>query len=138
MYPGGAPFGNRALPPRSAPHEIVETEMAEFMTAVRGKDHIAGGRGRDKRSQCFEPANDASTPLSGRLPPRAAWRLDHQWRRGVPVATQYDDHVAGSCRNVLTFCDHTGGCSGCRAAEHGLTRLARHVDCWRAVRMAEL
>src|SRR6516162_10366769 len=57
MYPGGAPVGNRAFPSRSTRHKVVETEMAEFMTAVGGEDHIAGGRGRDERAQCFEPAD---------------------------------------------------------------------------------
>src|ERR1700746_986164 len=33
MYPGGASFGDRAFPSRPARDEIVETEMAEFMTA---------------------------------------------------------------------------------------------------------
>src|SRR6516165_10900289 len=28
MYPGGAPVGTRAFPPRSAHHEVGETEMA--------------------------------------------------------------------------------------------------------------
>src|ERR1700757_2851512 len=51
MYPGGAPLGNWAFPPGSARHEVVETEMAEFMTAVGGENHIAGGRSRDQRAQ---------------------------------------------------------------------------------------
>src|ERR1700730_4772503 len=51
VYPGGAPFGNRAFPPRSARDEVVETEMAEFMTAIGGEDHVAGGRSRDQRTQ---------------------------------------------------------------------------------------
>jgi hypothetical protein len=34
MYPGGAPFGIRAFPPGSARYEVLETKMAEFMTAV--------------------------------------------------------------------------------------------------------
>ena len=51
MYPGGAPVRNRAFPPWSARHEVVETEMAEFMTAIGGEDHVAGWRGRDQRTQ---------------------------------------------------------------------------------------
>ncbi len=51
MYPGGAPFGDRAFPPRPARHEVVETEMAELMTAVCREDHVAAGRGRNQRAQ---------------------------------------------------------------------------------------
>src|SRR5712671_807988 len=51
MYPGGAPFGNRMFPPRSARHEVVETEMAEFVTAIGREDHVAGRRRRDQRTQ---------------------------------------------------------------------------------------
>src|SRR5271170_4301758 len=65
MYPGSAPFGNRTFPPRSARHEIVETEMAELMTAVCSEDHVAAGRGRNQRAQRFEPADEATAPLGG-------------------------------------------------------------------------
>src|SRR6202008_3922884 len=41
VYPGGAAFGNRAFPARAARHEVVETEMAEFMTAIGAEDHVA-------------------------------------------------------------------------------------------------
>src|SRR5271166_2280491 len=51
VYPRGTALGNRAFPARSARHEGVETEMAEFMTAIGGEDHVAGWRGRDQRTQ---------------------------------------------------------------------------------------
>src|SRR5215469_9105131 len=101
MDPGGAPVGNRTFPPWSARHEIVQPKMAEFVTAVGGKDHVARGRRGDQSTQCFKPTDEATTSLGGRLPPRAARRHNHQRRREAPVATHYDDHVAGSCRNAL-------------------------------------
>ena len=51
MYPSGAPFGDRAFPPRPARHEVVETEMAELMTAVCSKDHVTAGRSRNQRAE---------------------------------------------------------------------------------------
>src|SRR5437763_947357 len=51
MYPGGAPFGNRAFPARPPRDEIVETEMAELMAAVCCKDYVTAGRGRIQRAQ---------------------------------------------------------------------------------------
>src|SRR5271166_250796 len=47
MYPDGAPCCNWRLPAGAAGHELVETEMTEFVAAVGGKDHIAEGRGGD-------------------------------------------------------------------------------------------
>ena len=51
MYPGSAPFRSRAFSPRPARHEVVETEMAELMTAVCSEDHVTAGRGRNQRAQ---------------------------------------------------------------------------------------
>jgi hypothetical protein len=51
MHPRGTAFGNRAFPTRSARHEVVETEMAEFMTAIGGEHHVTGRRSSDQRTQ---------------------------------------------------------------------------------------
>jgi len=69
--------------------------MAEFVTAVGGEDHIAGGRRRDERAQRFEPADDAPTPLRRRLPSRAARRHHDHSGGGAAGASDRDDHVAG-------------------------------------------
>lgn len=68
MHPGGAALGNRTLPSRPPCHEFVETEMAEFVPAVGGENHVAGRWGRGQRTQCFEPANKAAAALGSRLP----------------------------------------------------------------------
>src|SRR6516164_5844482 len=65
MDPCSTPFRGRTFPARSARHEIIETEMAEFVTAIGGEDHIASWWGLDQRAQCFEPADKATTPLGG-------------------------------------------------------------------------
>jgi hypothetical protein len=100
MYPGGASLGNRAFSPRSARHEVVETEMAEFMTAIGGETHFASGWSRNQRTQCFEPANEAAAPLCGRLPPRAARCHNNYWWGGAAGVTDHDTHAAGSRRNI--------------------------------------
>jgi hypothetical protein len=69
MDPSGTTFRGRTFPARSARHEIIETEMAKLVTAIGGEDHIASWRGGDQRVQCFEPADKATAPLGGRLPP---------------------------------------------------------------------
>jgi hypothetical protein len=74
MYPGGASFRHRALPAWPGRNEVVETEMAEFVTTIGDEDHIAAGRG----AQGFEPANKTSAPLGSHC---------HHELRGVITTT---------------------------------------------------
>src|SRR5215813_13687058 len=69
MDPDGTPGRDWSLPARTAGHEFVETEVTEFVAAVRGEDHVAERRRGEQSAQRFEPADKPAAAFSSRLPP---------------------------------------------------------------------
>ncbi len=69
MHPDRTSGACWLFPAGAAGDEVVEAEMAEFVSAVGGKDHVADRRRGAERAQRFEPAHQPAAALGGRLPP---------------------------------------------------------------------
>jgi hypothetical protein len=130
----------RRLPPRpagAAGHELVETQMTDLVAAVRGEYHIAERRGCEQSAQRFEPADEPAAALGGRLPPRTARRHDDDRCPCAVNSGDRDDDVASASRCPAARRHEPRRRSASGGCEHSLARLARNMNCRRAVRAAE-
>src|SRR6516165_5500782 len=128
MHPDRTSFGNRPLPAGAARHEIVETQMTELVAAIDAEDYIAAGRSGDQGAQRFEPADEPTATLRGRLPPRAARRHDDDRWPGAILTRDYDHDIArmGPCPAARG--DQPRRCPPSGGGEHRVARLARDMN----------